>query len=61
MNAAGESVSDDVHGSPEEENDEYARFETLARNVVNKPKPTSAPAEPAGEPADGSPERERQS
>jgi hypothetical protein len=60
MSVAGESMSNDVHGSPAEENDEYRRFETLARKVVNTPKPTSVPAEPAGEPADGSAEPERE-
>ena len=36
---------------------EYARFETLARTLVNTPKP-SAPVRSAGEPADDGAERE---
>ena len=61
--SAGEPVSSDIQGSPVDENDEFDRFETLARKVVNTPK-KSAPPEPAretiGEPADGGAERERQ-
>ena len=47
-------VNADVQRSPE-----YARFEELARAVVNTPKPALAPAaEPGGEPAEDRAERE---
>ncbi|MDX6480266.1 MAG: hypothetical protein QOG85_776 [Gaiellaceae bacterium] len=43
----------------EDEADEFGRFETLARNVVNTPKPKPRlTGEALGEPADDDPERE---
>ena len=45
-----------VEGSDAREDDEYARFETLARKLVNTPKPS--PASAAGEPATDGSERE---
>ena len=59
MNEGGEPVANDVDGSPEGENDEYERFESLARTVVNTPKPASAD-ESVGKSADGGSERERE-
>ena len=45
---------------PEAERDEYARFEELARKVVNTPKPAPDSAGSAGgEAADDESERER--
>ena len=44
---------------PEESGDEYARFESLAQQVVNTPKPTGESTDSAGEPADDDTERER--
>lgn len=43
----------------EDEAAEFARFESLARMVVNTPKPTGDSAEAAGEPPDEDAERER--
>lgn len=49
-------MSGDVQSSPD---DEYARFEKLARTVVNTPKLALDPSVEAGrEPAEGSAERE---
>lgn len=49
-------MSGDVQSSPD---DEYARFEELARTVVNTPKPVLDPSvEAGGEPAEGGAERE---
>jgi hypothetical protein len=59
-------MNNDIHGSPEEDHDddEYARFEILARTVVNTPKTPSTenPRSPDSvrEPPDGGPERERE-
>jgi hypothetical protein len=41
--------------------EEYDRFEELAREVVNAPKPAQPSAEPAGEPADEHAGREDES
>ncbi len=49
-------MSGDVQRSPD---DEYTRFEELARAVVNTPKASPAPpVEPGGEPAEDGAERE---
>jgi len=54
MSESSDPSADDVDGSPTA--DEYARFESLARILVNTPK--SAPVEPPREPADDGAERE---
>jgi len=54
MNEPADQRDRDVDGSPEAS--EYARFERLARILVNTPK--SAPVEPPREPADDGAERE---
>ena len=54
----------DVNPTDETEGDEYARFETFARKLVNTPKPKpsaeelAAPLGSAREPAAEGPERE---
>ena len=56
MSESADQGSNDVPGSPDvsdplpdaQEDDEYARFESVARKVVNTPKPT-----PEDEPAAG--------
>ncbi len=61
MTERGESMENDVHGSPEGQDGGFERFENLARKVVTTPKPASAPAETVGEPSDERSERERES